>query len=147
MKIANVEGESNQAAGVEAYAAAWQTLHDGAGLRPIRSAADYDRMVELLDELVDMVGADETHPLAAFLQLVGDVVEQYDEEHFSLPEAPPREILRYLMVEHGLRQVDLKAELGSQSVVSEILAGQRIINGKQARALAGRFGVSPAVFL
>jgi HTH-type transcriptional regulator/antitoxin HigA len=50
------------------------------------------------------------------------------------------------MAQHGLRQADLP-EIGSQGVVSEILAGRRELNLRQVRALAERFGVSPATFI
>jgi HTH-type transcriptional regulator/antitoxin HigA len=50
------------------------------------------------------------------------------------------------MDEHNLRQSDLP-EVGSQGVVSEILSGKRELNVRQIRALAARFGVSPAVFV
>lgn len=42
---------------------------------------------------------------------------------------------------------DLAQEIGSQSVVSEILNGHRQINARQAKALAQRFGVSSSVFI
>lgn len=54
-------------------------------------------------------------------------------------------MLAYLMQEHGLTQAELP-EIGSQGVVSEILAGRRELNVRQIRALADRFHVSPAVF-
>jgi hypothetical protein len=38
-------------------------------------------------------------------------------------------------------------DFGSQSNVSEVLNGKREINARQARSLAKRFGVSPAVFI
>ncbi len=50
------------------------------------------------------------------------------------------------MAEHGLTQSDLP-EVGSQGVISEILRHKRELNVRQVRALAARFGVSPAVFL
>jgi HTH-type transcriptional regulator/antitoxin HigA len=50
------------------------------------------------------------------------------------------------MEEHGLKQAEL-GEVGSQGIVSEILAGKRELNVRQIRALARRFGVSPAVFV
>jgi HTH-type transcriptional regulator / antitoxin HigA len=50
------------------------------------------------------------------------------------------------MEEHGLTQKDLP-ELGSQGVVSEILAGRRALNVRQIQALATRFGVDPGAFL
>jgi hypothetical protein len=51
-----------------------------------------------------------------------------------------------ILTEHDLKQSDLP-EVGSQGVVSEILSGKRDLNVRQMRALAKRFGVSPAVFI
>ncbi len=50
------------------------------------------------------------------------------------------------MEEHGLAQSDLR-EIGSQGVVSELLAGKRQLNLQQVRLLSERFKVSPAVFV
>jgi len=54
--------------------------------------------------------------------------------------------LRFLMMQHGLKQRDVP-EVGSQGVVSEVLAGKRSLNLRQVRALSKRFAVSPATFL
>lgn len=62
-----------------------------------------------------------------------------------MPQASGAAILEYLMAEHALPQAELP-EIGSQGVVSEILHGKRELNVRQLRALAQRFGVSPAVF-
>jgi HTH-type transcriptional regulator/antitoxin HigA len=51
------------------------------------------------------------------------------------------------MEQNGLTQADLRTELGGQSVVSAILNGKRALNSRQAKALAARFGVSPAAFI
>ncbi len=50
------------------------------------------------------------------------------------------------MEEHDLKQSDLKLEIGSQGVVSEILNGKRQLNARQIKGLSKRFHVSPAVF-
>ena len=50
------------------------------------------------------------------------------------------------MDEHGLTQSDLP-EIGSQGVVSEVLNRKCELNVRQIRALATRFGVSPAAFI
>ena len=55
-------------------------------------------------------------------------------------------MLRFFMEEHDLTQGHLP-EAGSQGVVSEILNGRRELNVRQIRAFAGRFHVSPAVFI
>ena len=43
--------------------------------------AEYDQVVALLDELIDEVGEDEDHPLAALMELLGTLIEKYEAEH------------------------------------------------------------------
>jgi HTH-type transcriptional regulator/antitoxin HigA len=62
-----------------------------------------------------------------------------------MPKAEGVEVLRFLMREHGLSQRDLP-EVGTQSVVSEVLAEKRQLNVRQIRALSKRFGVTADVF-
>ena len=112
----------------------------------IRREADYDRAVEQMNELIDIVGTQESHPMYEFLDTLGTLIHAYEEEHYLMPSVSGIEILHYLMEEHGLRQADL-SEIGSQGVVSEILNGKRDLNVRQIRALAKRFQVSPAVFI
>ena len=71
----------------------------------------------------------------------------HDQAHHVLPDADPSQVLRFLMEQHGLKQADLADEVGTQSVVSEILNGHRHINTRQAKALAQRFGVSASAFI
>jgi len=101
-----------------------------------------------MEQLLGEVGDDEKHPFADLLDIVSTLVMQYEEDHVEriLP-AEPIEVLKFLMEQHGLRQADLKKEIGSQGVVSEILSGNRELNTRQISALAKRFTVSPAVFL
>jgi HTH-type transcriptional regulator/antitoxin HigA len=61
-------------------------------------------------------------------------------------EAEPREVLRYLMAEQGLRQTDL-AGIASPGTISDILCGRREISQALAKKLAARFHVSAGVFL
>jgi HTH-type transcriptional regulator/antitoxin HigA len=100
-----------------------------------------------LDRILDEVGDDEDHPLMPWLDMIGERIEAYEAEHHPMPEAAsPVELLRHLMDVHQLRQSDLP-DVGSQGVVSEILAGKRTLNARQCRALADRFGVSAESFL
>lgn len=45
------------------------------------NAAEYDRLVNLLDQLIDQVGDDETHPLASLMEVIGVLIERYEDEH------------------------------------------------------------------
>ena len=43
--------------------------------------AEYQRIVALLDNLVDEVGEDENHPLASLMEVLSVLVERYEAEH------------------------------------------------------------------
>ena len=115
-------------------------------LAPPTNDADYQSLVESLDAILDVGGADETHPLAGLAAMVGDLVAGYEAKRYPMPEAMSAvEALAFLMAQHGVRQSDLP-EIGNQAKVSEILSGKRVINLRHARALAERFGVGIDVF-
>jgi len=115
-------------------------------LGTLRTKKDYARAVAMLDEIIDEIGEDEKHPMAELADALSVFVEKYEAEHVAIPEGNLAAILKYFMNEHDLRQTDLP-EIGSQGVVSEVLAGKRELNTRQITRLAKRFGVSPAVFL
>lgn len=106
---------------------------------------EYDEKVEALDSLLDVVGADEDHPLASLVGRLGDVIEAYDETHYPMPDVSGSDVLRFMMEEHGIKQSELP-EIGTQSVVSEVLSGKRNLNWRQIQALSHRFNVSTDMF-
>jgi HTH-type transcriptional regulator / antitoxin HigA len=46
-----------------------------------RSEHEYERLVEVLDVLIDTVGEDEQHPLASMMDVIGTLIERYEDEH------------------------------------------------------------------
>jgi len=42
---------------------------------------DYNKLVSLLDALIDVVGEDEEHPLASLMEVLGVLIERYEDEH------------------------------------------------------------------
>ena len=143
MKSANAA-----ATNLAALIPAWEGLRKSVPFfGPIRNERGYARMNALMEALLEEIGDDEDHPLADLLDMVSTFVADYAGKQIEDLDAEPREVLRYLMEEHGLTQSDLRKEVGTQGVVSEILAGRRAINARQAKALAKRFRVSPAVFI
>ncbi|MFA7241285.1 MAG: transcriptional regulator [Sulfuricellaceae bacterium] len=125
---------------------AWETFRSATHISPIRDEAHYQRMVEMLDALLDEAGGDESHPAMGLIDIVGDLIHDYESEHHPLPCTTGVQALNFLMEQHGLKQGDLP-EIGSQGIVSELLSGKRELNIRQIRALAERFAVSPATFL
>ena len=42
---------------------------------------EYQRLVALLDGLIDEVGENESHPLASLMEVISILVEKYEDEH------------------------------------------------------------------
>jgi HTH-type transcriptional regulator/antitoxin HigA len=90
----------------------------------IRDEAHYARMTEMLQALLDETQGDEKHPAMGLVDIVGDLIEDYESKQHPLPDVTGVQALKFLMEQHGLKQSDLR-EIGSQGVVSEILRGKR----------------------
>ncbi|QRE75231.1 helix-turn-helix domain-containing protein [Methylobacterium aquaticum] len=114
-------------------------------LHPIADDEQYEVAVAAMNGLIDAGAGDEGHALAPLLGLLGEFIAAYEDATSPRPDAPPAEVLRLLMEQHGLKQGDLP-EIGSQGVVSEILSGKREVNKNQIARLSERFSVSPATF-
>lgn len=125
---------------------AWIALGEAVGVTSVRTGDDHARARATIEVLLDEIGDDESHPLAEVLDYLAERVAAYEEEHASIPEAEPKEVLRFLMNQHGLKQEDL-ADCAPQGRISDILSGRRGVSKEIARRLARRFNVSAAVFL
>jgi HTH-type transcriptional regulator/antitoxin HigA len=45
------------------------------------SDEEYHQLVALLDSLIDEVGEDESHPLASLMEIVGVLIQNYEDQH------------------------------------------------------------------
>ena len=43
--------------------------------------SEYQRLVAILDDLIDVVGENENHPLVSMMEVIGVLIEKYEEEH------------------------------------------------------------------
>ena len=50
-------------------------------VRVPHTEADYRDLVELLDRITDEVGEDENHPLASLMDVLGVLIQKYEDEH------------------------------------------------------------------
>lgn len=112
----------------------------------IQPEDEHERLLSLVETLMDKRdrrSAEED----ALLELMVVLVKDFEEKHYSLPQAEPAQMLRHLMEERGLHPRDLWDPVGSKSRVSEILAGKRSISREQAKRLAGFFRVPVELFI
>lgn len=125
---------------------AWLPFKQVVGITQIRTEEDYTQVRATIDSLLDVIGDNEDHPLADVLDYLANQVKAYEDKHCPIPVAEPKEVLRFLMGQHHVRQEDLK-DCAPQSRISDILTGKRGISKEIAKRLASRFHVHADVFL
>jgi len=81
------------------------------------------------------------------LDLLSDLIENYEDKVYPIEDAPPNEMLKFLMRENDLKQGDLLHIFGSSGIASEVVNGKRSISKAQAKKLAERFKVSVELFI
>lgn len=64
---------------LEKVTKAWPPI--SGAVRVPRSEDDYRELVQLLDRVTDEVGEDENHPLASLMDVLGVLIEKYEDEH------------------------------------------------------------------
>ncbi len=113
----------------------------------IRSDDEHDRMAELLMKFA--LAGQRTAEEDRLIELLERLLDDYDERRMKgrLNPLEPLDLLKHLMEEGGLKQVDLVDCFGSQSVVSAVMAGKRKINSEHARRLSRKFGLPLAMFI
>ncbi len=42
---------------------------------------EYQQLVTILDTFIDIVGENENHPLASLMEVIGVLIEKYEDEH------------------------------------------------------------------
>lgn len=114
-----------------------------------QNAKEYAVLEKILDELIDVVRNDEKNPLADVMQIIGENLEQYDNEHFPAlgDKIANIELVCFLMKSHGLKQMDLADIFGGQANVSRFLSGERQLSKSQIVGLKNKFKISADFFL
>lgn len=114
-------------------------------LRPLRTDADLDAAVEVIDSLIDR---DElSSPEQDYLDVLSDLVEAYEDEAVPVRRAGDAEVLRFLIEAKGVTQAQAAKGAGiAESTVSEVLAGKRKLNRAQIGKLSRYFHVGPGAF-
>jgi HTH-type transcriptional regulator / antitoxin HigA len=83
----------------------------------------------------------------SLLKLLAVLIEDYEQQRYSMGDASPLDILKELMRARQMQAKDLWPVFGSKGITSEVLNGKRGISREMARKLGEIFHVSPAVFI
>jgi HTH-type transcriptional regulator/antitoxin HigA len=115
-----------------------------AGIRAIRTEADYKAALARVDALMD---ADVGTPEGEELDVLADLIELYEARHVPMGYPTASGALRFHMEQAGLSPRDLIPYIGSPAKVSEILAGKRPLTMPMARAPHVHLGISAEALL
>ena len=120
---------------------------------PIRDDAHYDEALALIENLLEEAADSPDDPLNAVIELLGRAIESYENrneelaafEQRALEQPADLAMLRLIMAQHQLGTADLP-EIGSKSMVSRVLSGERGLNKNHIAALSQRFHIDPGLF-
>jgi len=114
-------------------------------LRPLRTDADLDVAVTVIDSLIDQ---DElSAPEQDYLDVLSNLVEAYETEAVPMAPVGDADMLRFLIEQKGVTQAEVAKKTGiAESTISEVLAGKRKLNRTQIGKLARFFHDGPGTF-
>jgi HTH-type transcriptional regulator/antitoxin HigA len=112
----------------------------------IENDAELDRVEKIVTGLLKK-GENLSPEEEKLLDLLSNLVEDYEDEHYPIPKVEPNEVLGFLMEQNNLKQSDLLPIFKSSGIASEVINGKRGISKTQAKKLAEFFHVSVAVFI
>lgn len=107
-------------------------------IKPIRSEADYDAALAIIDELWS---AREGTPEADALDIWVTLVEAYEARHHPIPPPDPVDAIEFYLDQRGLAHKDLEGVIGTRSRVHEIMHRQRNLSMAMIRNLHSQLNI------
>lgn len=112
--------------------------------RPIHDDVDYENAATMVDRLALLLKR--TADQEDYLEAISTLIEKYDNDHFPTKPSGALDTLKFLVDAHDMSASDLGRLLGNRTLGAAILRGDRKISRANAKKLADRFKVSPALF-
>ena len=101
-------------------------------IKLIKTENDYNQALERLEVVFD---AKKGTPEGDELELLGILIEQYENTHFPIDLPDPIEAIKFRMEQMGYNQNDLAKIIGLKSRASEILSKKRKLSLEMIRQL------------
>lgn len=108
-------------------------------LKPIKTDADYKAALNRIEKIFD---APNGSPESDELDILGLMVDDYENKHYPIEAPDPIEAIKIRMEEMQLIQKDLVNEIGGKSRVSEVLNRKRRLTIDMVRNLTIRLNLS-----
>lgn len=113
-------------------------------ITPIRNEKDYQNALKRLEKVFDAkLGSKEGDEL----EILGVLVDNYENEHFPIGMPDPIEAVKFRMEQLGMKQKDLAEIIGFKSRVSEILNRKRKLTLEMIRKLSEALSIPTDVLV
>ncbi len=116
----------------------------------IKTEYQYEMLLKKIDALMDIVNDDTpvTDPNYIELDLLTDLVEEYETEHYPIETPSLIEVLKLRMYEMNLTQAKLAEIIGvSSSRISEYLSGKSEPTLQVAKNIHQKLNINPYIIL
>lgn len=115
-------------------------------LKIIRSLEDHEQAMNrmlVLMRLNPPLGSPESDEM----EVLGVLIEQYEDEHYPMDDADPIEVIKFMMDQQNLKKKDLIPYIGSASKVTEVLNGTRNLSLSMIRRLSEGLGIPASTLI
>jgi HTH-type transcriptional regulator/antitoxin HigA len=113
-------------------------------IKPIKTENDYNQALERLEVIFD---AKKGSPEGDELEVLGILIDQYENEHFPIGMPDPIEAIKFRMEQMGYNQNDLANIVGLKSRASEILNRKRKLSLEMIRQLHEQLNIPTDVLI
>ncbi|MFV8369905.1 helix-turn-helix domain-containing protein [Flavobacterium sp. LB2R40] len=113
-------------------------------IKPIKTQNDYNQALERLEFIFD---AKNGSPEGDELEVLGILIDQYENDHFPIGMPDPIEAIKFRMEQMGYNQNDLANIVGLKSRASEILNRKRKLSLEMIRQLHERLNIPTDVLI
>ena len=101
-------------------------------IKPIKTEEDYKKALQKLESIFDSKPKTKK---GDEIQLLGLLIEQFENEHFPIDLPDPIEAIKFRMEQMGYNQTDLGNLINSKSRASEILNKKRKLSLEMIRQI------------
>lgn len=115
----------------------------------IETKEENERVLAVIEQLMKKGEGKLSPEETSLFRLLVRLSEDFEEKAYPQVgnSSTPRDVLTFLMEQHGLKQKDLADVFSSSGTISQVLSGAREISKAQAKSLAARFYVSAELFI
>ncbi len=107
-------------------------------MTPIKNETQYTNALNKLEKVFDALPGTPEGDMAYMLVLL---IEDYEKKHFPIDSPDPIDAIKYMMEEKDLSKKDIVQYLGSKSLVTQVLNGQKNLSLRMIKALHNGLGL------